>query len=60
MTTTDPAASPLIYTTLIGAAELQALQRGAVPVVLLDTGFDLADLEAGERAWRDGHLPGAH
>jgi thiosulfate/3-mercaptopyruvate sulfurtransferase len=37
---------------------LAALGRADAPV-LLDCGFDLADADAGERAWRAGHLPGA-
>ncbi len=45
--------------TLITATELmQQRQSGTMPV-LLDCGFELADPEAGERAWRAGHLPGA-
>ena len=45
--------------TLISAADLiQQLQCNPVPVVL-DCGFELADPPAGERAWREGHLPGA-
>ena len=48
-----------IYRSLISAAELQALRAGGVPCVLLDCGFDLADPTAGERAFADGHLPGA-
>ena len=45
--------------TLISAADLvQQLQSSPVPV-LLDCGFELADALAGERAWREGHLPGA-
>jgi thiosulfate/3-mercaptopyruvate sulfurtransferase len=45
--------------TLITATELlQRLPAGATTVVL-DCGFELSDPEAGERAWRAGHLPGA-
>jgi len=44
------------YQTLISAAELQALSD----VLLIDVGFDLADTAAGERAYAEGHLPGAH
>jgi thiosulfate/3-mercaptopyruvate sulfurtransferase len=43
---------------LVDAASLKA----ALPrndVVLLDASFDLADTSAGERAWAQGHLPGA-
>jgi thiosulfate/3-mercaptopyruvate sulfurtransferase len=46
--------------TLISAQELLAALQGQPPPVLLDCGFDLADKEAGERAWREGHLPGSH
>ncbi|MDZ5459440.1 sulfurtransferase [Azohydromonas lata] len=48
------------YRTLITVAELQALQREGQPPLLLDCGFDLADPAAGERAYAQGHLPGAH
>jgi thiosulfate/3-mercaptopyruvate sulfurtransferase len=43
--------------TLIDAATLAALPAGAVRVV--DCRFDLADREAGARAYRAGHIPGA-
>ena len=46
--------------TLITATELIEKLRSAAPPLLLDCGFDLADTAAGERAWREGHLPGAH
>jgi thiosulfate/3-mercaptopyruvate sulfurtransferase len=46
--------------TLITAAELMQRLAGAHPPVLLDCSFDLADPEAGRRAWRAAHLPGAH
>ena len=46
-------------TTLISATELVTLQGGDTPLVLLDCGFDLADAEAGERAFRQAHVPGA-
>ncbi len=48
------------HTTLISAQELQALQAAARPLLLLDVSFDLADTTAGERAYAQGHLPGAH
>ncbi|MDO9075408.1 MAG: sulfurtransferase [Rubrivivax sp.] len=48
------------YTTLIGAAELQALQAEGTPLVLLDCSFELTDTTAGARAYAAGHLPGAH
>jgi thiosulfate/3-mercaptopyruvate sulfurtransferase len=45
---------------LISAGELRtALERDPRPVIV-DTGFDLADVSAGERSYREGHLPGAH
>ncbi len=47
------------HRTLISAAELQALLAGAAPCVLLDCSFDLVDPGAGERAFAQGHLPGA-
>ena len=46
--------------TLISAEALRALLADAKPVVVIDTGFDLADPPAGERAWRDAQLPGSH
>ena len=46
--------------TLISADELAAwLARTPQPVVV-DTSFDLADTDAGERRYRESHLPGAH
>ena len=48
------------WTTLIGAAELRAvLADGATPVIV-DCSFDLMETEAGERAWREGHIAGSH
>ncbi|MDC6168172.1 sulfurtransferase [Paucibacter sp. XJ19-41] len=47
--------------TLVSALQLQALLAQAErPVLLLDLSFDLADTGAGERAYAQGHLPGAH
>jgi thiosulfate/3-mercaptopyruvate sulfurtransferase len=45
--------------TLINAADLRELLRNIEAPLLLDCSFDLADSAAGERAWRQGHLPGA-
>lgn len=45
--------------TLISTEALRALQAAGQPLVLLDCGFDLADPSAGERAYIEGHLPGA-
>ena len=52
MSTTTP---PI--TTLISAEQLQALPANTA--VLVDVSFDLADTDAGERSWREGHLPGS-
>lgn len=54
MTHSNPTASPLV-----AAASLRAA-LGHDAIVLLDASFDLADPAAGERAWAQGHLPGAH
>jgi thiosulfate/3-mercaptopyruvate sulfurtransferase len=50
----------MTYTTLIDAAVLRRLLASATPPVLIDARFDLADPAAGERAYREAHLPGAH
>ncbi|HYN58128.1 MAG TPA: sulfurtransferase [Rubrivivax sp.] len=47
------------YSTLVSCAELRSLQAQGVPLVLLDCGFELTDPESGERAYAQGHLPGA-
>ena len=47
------------FQTLIPAEALRALLAAGTPVVVIDTGFDLADPAAGERAWREAHLPGS-
>jgi len=49
---------PLI--TVQALRELPAPSTGASsPMVVLDCGFDLFDVQAGERAYAAGHLPGA-
>ncbi len=48
------------FTTLISAEQLKHALRARPAPVVLDTGFDLGDTAAGERAWREGHVPGAH
>jgi thiosulfate/3-mercaptopyruvate sulfurtransferase len=48
------------FTTLITATELRALQASGAPTVVVDTGFDLTDTAAGERAYLEGHLPESH
>ena len=50
----------MVYDILITASQLINLQASGTPLVLLDCGFDLADTSAGERAYAEGHLPGAH
>jgi len=47
------------FDTLIPVHELQALQAAGQTLVLIDCGFDLADAGAGERAFAEGHIPGA-
>ena len=49
------------FTTLISADALRALLAtpAGAHIVIVDTSFDLADVAAGERVWRDAHLPGA-
>jgi len=44
---------------LITATELRALLGAKNKPVVLDCSFDLADTDAGERSYREGHLPGA-
>ena len=47
------------FTTLISATDLRALVAGNAAPVIIDTGFDLANTETGEREWRAGHVPTA-
>ena len=47
------------HTTLIDASTLHA-HRNDPNWVVIDCRFSLADPEAGRRAYRDSHLPGAH
>ena len=44
---------------LISAEQLMARLREAEPPLVVDTGFDLADVESGRHAWQAGHLPGS-
>ena len=48
------------FQTLITAEQLRALIAAGPAPLILDTGFDLADAAAGEKAWLAGHLPGSH
>jgi thiosulfate/3-mercaptopyruvate sulfurtransferase len=50
----------LRFDTLISAADLHTALAASDAPVLVDTRFDLADITAGEAAWRAGHLAGAH
>jgi thiosulfate/3-mercaptopyruvate sulfurtransferase len=49
---------PMDYTTLVSAETLKA-HLGDPRWVILDVRHDLFDLQAGMRAYRDGHVPGA-
>jgi len=46
--------------TLISAQRLRELLERREPCVVLDCGFDLADPQAGARAYALAHVPGAH
>ncbi|WP_345539358.1 sulfurtransferase [Variovorax defluvii] len=48
-----------MYTTLISAEELIALQAGGAPLMVFDCSFDLMKPEAGEQHYRAAHIPGA-
>jgi thiosulfate/3-mercaptopyruvate sulfurtransferase len=48
-----------MHTTLIAAEELRSLLAADASVVVVDVSFDLADTGAGERQWREAHLPGS-
>ena len=51
----------MAFTTLIDARALLELSASADPnLVLLDCRFDLANPQAGHRAYLAGHIPGAH
>ena len=48
-----------VFTTLISAAELRELLAAGPAPVIVDCGFDLADTDDGEYAWRAVHLAGS-
>ena len=48
------------YTTLIGATELAALLAREPKPVVIDTSFDLADIESGQKRFSASHVPGSH
>jgi thiosulfate/3-mercaptopyruvate sulfurtransferase len=47
------------FSTLISADALRAALATRDAPVIVDTRFDLADVAAGETAWRAGHVPGS-
>ena len=47
------------FDTLISADELAAVQSSGTALMLLDCSFELSDLQAGQRAYAAGHIPGA-
>ena len=55
----DPASQMTDYHTLV-QVETVAEHLGDTSWALIDCGFDLADPDAGERAYRKAHIPGAH
>jgi len=48
-----------MYTTLISAEELIALQAGDLPLMIFDCTFDLMKPESGAQQYRAAHIPGA-
>ena len=50
----------MAFTTLVSAAELAALLSAGPEPVVIDTSFDLADTDSGERRFRASHVPGSH
>ena len=48
-----------MYTTLISAEQLQALQHSGQPLMVFDCSFDLVHPSAGEKMFLDAHIPGA-
>src|SRR6478609_6020074 len=52
--------STLSHATLITPAELAARRDPGAATVVVDVGFDLADTDAGERRYREAHIPGSY
>ena len=48
-----------MYTTLISAPQLQALQLSGQPLMVFDCSFELMDPGAGDRQYQQAHIPGA-
>src|SRR4051812_9486381 len=57
---TAPGRMTTAFTTLISATELAALLSSSRKPVVIDTSFDLADTDAGEKRFRASHVPGSH
>jgi thiosulfate/3-mercaptopyruvate sulfurtransferase len=53
------ASFPLLPAPLVSAPQLIAALASGLKPVIVDCSFDLADTAAGERAFAQGHLPGA-
>src|SRR5687768_856114 len=49
----------MTYRTLITSQQLLSMKDQGQPLVLLDCSFDLADAQAGRRAYEAGHIAGA-
>jgi thiosulfate/3-mercaptopyruvate sulfurtransferase len=48
-----------MYTTLISVDELRRLRAGDAPLMIFDCSFDLMNPAAGEKQYRQAHIPGA-
>ena len=48
-----------MYTTLISAPQLQALQLSDQPLMVFDCSFELMEPGAGDRQYQQAHIPGA-
>jgi len=48
-----------MYTTLISAQQLQALQLSGQPCMVFDCSFELMQPGAGEQQYQQAHIPGA-
>jgi thiosulfate/3-mercaptopyruvate sulfurtransferase len=48
-----------MFETLIRVEDLRDLLKSGADVAVFDCSFDLSDLEAGRRAFAEGHIPGA-
>ena len=60
MTNPTVALTATVFDTLISAAQLAGALQSARAPLIVDCSFDLADAQAGRRAYDAGHLPGAH